>query len=61
MKPWKVIKDNPERVQTQMYVALQIAAFEFPFYRSLRIIPESKNRNSVEQGFQKHLILAANR
>jgi methionyl-tRNA synthetase len=25
-EPWKVIKDNPERVQTQMYVALQIAA-----------------------------------
>lgn len=25
-EPWKVIKDNPERVQTQMYIALQIAA-----------------------------------
>ncbi len=25
-EPWKVIKDNPERVHTQMYVALQIAA-----------------------------------
>ncbi|MBK0369452.1 methionine--tRNA ligase [Flavobacterium agrisoli] len=25
-EPWKVIKDNPERVQSQMYVALQIAA-----------------------------------
>jgi methionyl-tRNA synthetase len=25
-EPWKVMKDNPERVQTQMYVALQIAA-----------------------------------
>ena len=25
-EPWKVIKENPERVQTQMYVALQIAA-----------------------------------
>ena len=24
-EPWKVIKENPERVQTQMYVALQIA------------------------------------
>ncbi len=24
-EPWKVIKDKPERVQTQMYVALQIA------------------------------------
>jgi len=24
-EPWKVIKDNPERVQTQMFVALQIA------------------------------------
>ena len=24
-EPWKVIKDNPERVQTQMYVALQIS------------------------------------
>ena len=26
MKNWKLIKENPERVQTQMYVALQIAA-----------------------------------
>ncbi|MFC5682282.1 methionine--tRNA ligase [Flavobacterium sp. MAHUQ-51] len=25
-EPWKMIKENPERVQTQMYVALQIAA-----------------------------------
>lgn len=25
-EPWKVIKENPERVKTQMYVALQIAA-----------------------------------
>jgi len=25
-EPWKMIKDNPERVKTQMYVALQIAA-----------------------------------
>ncbi|HSD15566.1 MAG TPA: methionine--tRNA ligase [Flavobacterium sp.] len=25
-EPWKIIKENPERVQTQMYVALQIAA-----------------------------------
>ena len=25
-EPWKVIKDNPQRVETQMYVALQIAA-----------------------------------
>jgi methionyl-tRNA synthetase len=25
-EPWKVIKENPDRVQTQMYVALQVAA-----------------------------------
>ena len=25
-EPWKAIKENPDRVQTQMYVALQIAA-----------------------------------
>jgi methionyl-tRNA synthetase len=25
-EPWKLIKDNPERVKTQMYIALQIAA-----------------------------------
>ena len=25
-EPWKVIKDNPERVKTQMYVVLQISA-----------------------------------
>jgi len=25
-EPWKVIKENPERVKTQMYVALQIAS-----------------------------------
>jgi methionyl-tRNA synthetase len=23
-EPWKVIKDNPERVQTQMYVACKL-------------------------------------
>ncbi len=32
-EPWKMIKTNPERVQTQMYVALQIAA-------ALRILSE---------------------
>jgi methionyl-tRNA synthetase len=26
-EPWKMVKTNPERVQTQMYVALQIASF----------------------------------
>lgn len=25
-EPWKIIKENPERVQTQMYIALQIAS-----------------------------------
>jgi len=25
-EPWKIVKTNPERVQTQMYIALQIAA-----------------------------------
>ncbi len=25
-EPWKMIKENPERVQTQMYIALQIAS-----------------------------------
>lgn len=25
-EPWKIVKENPSRVQTQMYVALQIAA-----------------------------------
>ena len=34
-EPWKMIKENPERVQTQMYVALQIASalaiFSEPF------------------------------
>lgn len=25
-EPWKMVKENPERVQTQMYVALQIAS-----------------------------------
>jgi methionyl-tRNA synthetase len=29
-EPWKVIKDNPERVQTQMYVAHNCSRFEFP-------------------------------
>lgn len=32
-EPWKMVKTNPERVQTQMYVALQIAA-------ALRILSE---------------------
>jgi methionyl-tRNA synthetase len=26
-EPWKVIKDNPERVQTQMYVAANCSQF----------------------------------
>ncbi|ATA67313.1 methionine--tRNA ligase [Capnocytophaga cynodegmi] len=34
-EPWKIVKENPERVKTQMYVALQIAAalaiFSEPF------------------------------
>lgn len=34
-EPWKILKENPERVKTQMYVALQIAAalaiFSEPF------------------------------
>ena len=25
-EPWKMVKDNPERVKTQMYIALQVAA-----------------------------------
>jgi methionyl-tRNA synthetase len=29
-EPWKVIKDNPERVQTQMYVATNCSRFELP-------------------------------
>jgi methionyl-tRNA synthetase len=44
----KVIKDNPERVQTQMYVALQIAALSSyePFLPSLlRNYPNLKGRN----------------
>jgi methionyl-tRNA synthetase len=32
-EPWKMVKENPERVKTQMYVALQIAA-------ALRILSE---------------------
>ena len=32
-EPWKVIKDNPERVKTQMYVVLQISA-------ALRVLAE---------------------
>jgi methionyl-tRNA synthetase len=32
-EPWKMVKTNPERVQTQMYVALQIAT-------ALRVLSE---------------------
>jgi methionyl-tRNA synthetase len=32
-EPWKMVKENPERVKTQMYVALQIAA-------ALRVLSE---------------------
>jgi methionyl-tRNA synthetase len=32
-EPWKMVKENPERVQTQMYVALQIAS-ALSFYRN---------------------------
>ena len=35
-EPWKMVKENPERVKTQMYVALQIASalaiLAEPFY-----------------------------
>jgi methionyl-tRNA synthetase len=33
----EIIKDNPERVQTQMYVALQIAVRWAPFATILRL------------------------
>jgi methionyl-tRNA synthetase len=29
-EPWKVIKDNPERVQTQMYVVTNCGCVELP-------------------------------
>ncbi len=32
-EPWKMVKDNPERVKTQMYIALQVAA-------ALRVLAE---------------------
>jgi methionyl-tRNA synthetase len=52
-EPWKMVKTNPERVQTQMYVALQIAAALqilcepfLPFTSNkLKTILNSKNLN----------------
>jgi methionyl-tRNA synthetase len=45
-EPWKVIKDNPERVQTQMYT-LQIAAALSSFANRSCLYPNLKGRNSV--------------
>jgi methionyl-tRNA synthetase len=49
-EPWKVIKDNPERVQTQMYVALQIAAALSSLRTVLYLLrnyPNLKGRNPL--------------
>jgi methionyl-tRNA synthetase len=43
-EPWKVIKDNPDRVQTQMYVVLQIAAA----LSSLANLPPLQQKNHQE-------------
>ncbi|MDI9256218.1 methionine--tRNA ligase [Flavobacterium sedimenticola] len=57
-EPWKMIKTNPERVQTQMYVALQIAAalqvlsepfLPFTSSKLARILRCNLNWNSVSE------------
>jgi methionyl-tRNA synthetase len=65
-EPWKVMKDNPERVKTQMYVALQIAAalqvlcepfLPFTAIKLSRIlvISEKENPSDSELAKQSHL------
>lgn len=59
-EPWKIIKENPERVQTQMFVALQIATalaiLSEPFLpftagklKRILQLPDSLEWRSVEQ------------
>jgi hypothetical protein len=47
MKSLESNKDNPERVQTQMYVALQIAAL-FPMNRSCLSLLRNYRESKVE-------------
>jgi methionyl-tRNA synthetase len=56
-EPWKVIKDNPERVQTQMYVVANCGALSslcepfLPFTELSRIlkIESPLNWNTIAQ------------
>ena len=65
-EPWKMVKTNPERVQTQMYVALQIAAalqilcepflpFTSEKLKRILAISTKKDTSASELAKQSHL------
>ena len=48
-EPWKMVKENPERVQTQMYVALQIATALSVLCEPFLPFTASKLKNILKQ------------
>jgi methionyl-tRNA synthetase len=48
-EPWKMVKENPERVQTQMYVALQIASALSVLCEPFLPFTASKLKNILKQ------------
>ena len=54
-EPWKVIKNNPERVKTQMYVALQIATALSSLCEPFLPFTASKLGKILKTGLMKNL------
>ena len=54
-EPWKVIKNNPERVKTQMYVALQIATALSSLCEPFLPFTASKLGKILKSGLMKNL------
>jgi methionyl-tRNA synthetase len=54
-EPWKVIKNNPERVKTQMFVALQIATALYSLCEPFLPFTASKLGEILKTGLMKNL------
>ncbi len=54
-EPWKVIKNNPERVKTQMFVALQIATALYSLCEPFLPFTASKLGKILKTGLMKNL------
>jgi len=54
-EPWKVIKNNPERVKTQMFVALQIATALYSLCEPFLPFTASKLGKILNTGLMKNL------